>query len=273
MIEKQPPQGEGCPGTTDPDISDKPFLLQTQTSCAGSNWKRSRWQASLQGVDNRLPQMISAFLARTPERPKKIIITSDHGHELGNHRHIAKEVPYEMTVRVPLFIYDSEAPGGTIDTLVNTLSLNPTIHEWAGSTPLLPPDADSLVPLYTGQSTSWPDHVYTSHLLVQNEIYDVRPWHAIRQDCSLRRDQDGDGNDDCFKLVGYPASSARLADGSTVALPTEWELYDLVEDPWELTQLLPNGVTGYPGQPGWDHATPIVADLMGQLQAHIAAGA
>lgn len=251
----QPAYNEGCPGAVDPSIADKPARLQT-APCLGSSWKRTKFQPSLQAVDNRLPEMIAAFLAVNPERPKRIVVTSDHGQELGNHRHTAKEIPYEMSIRVPLFIYDSDQPGGTVDRLATTLDLTGTFHEWAGSTPLLPQDSKSLVPLYTGTATSWPDDTYHAHLFIQEGLTDIRPWHALRQDCTVHVP--------CLKLVKYPAS-----DG----LGVEWELYDLTADPWELTQLLPNGITSYPGQPGWSLSSPLVAPMVAELDARIVAGA
>jgi arylsulfatase A-like enzyme len=167
-------------------------------------------------------------------------------------------------VRVPLFIYDSDQPGGTVDRLVSKLDLTPTIYDWTVAKPLLPPDGKSLVPLYTEAASSWPTDTYISHLRIQDGIWDVRPWHAIRQDCAVVRP--------CYKLVRYPASTAPLADGTTISLGEEFELYDLSHDPWELTNLLPDTVTGYRGQPGWSMSNPIVVDLMKRLAAHEASG-
>lgn len=269
LVEYQPAWNEGCAGAADPDISDKPFLLQNLTTCLSAKaWKRSKTAASLQAVDNRLPEMIDAFLAKSPERPKRIIFTSDHGRELGNHRHTAKEVPYEMSVRTPLYIYDSDAPGGTIDTLVNTRDIPATMLDWQRATPLLPLDGRSLVPLYRGEATPWYTDSYISHTRTSESLDDIRPWRAVRQDCVLAA---AEGRH-CLKLVLYPAATVQIQKGPALTLPDEYELYVLDQDPWELTNVLANGTTGYAGVPGWDDDNPEVVAIKSALAVHMAVG-
>jgi arylsulfatase A-like enzyme len=268
-VDWQPAFNEGCAGAFDPDISDKPYVVRTFAPCVGANtWRRTKTAASLQGVDNRLPEMIDAFLAKNPERSKRIILTSDHGRQLGNHRHTAKEDPYEMSMRVPLFIYDSDAPGGVIDTLVNIRDLPATQLDWQGATPLLPQDGRSLVPLYTGTATDWYGHTYLSHLRTTNSLDNLRPWRALRQDCAKAAAE----NRPCLKVIHYPAGGVNVKNLGTVLLPDEWEIYLLDQDPWELLNVHPNAYTGYPGVAGWDDANPDVAAAKAALLAHEAAG-
>jgi arylsulfatase A-like enzyme len=264
----QPPYNEGCAGASDPDITDKPYLTQTANCVSRTVWKRTRGSASLQAVDNRLPEMIDAFLAKSPERPKRIIFTSDHGRELGNHRHTGKEVPWEMSVRVPLFIYDSDQPGGVIDTLVNTRDLAATVLDWQDATPLSSQDGRSLVPLYSGTATDWYTDTYISHLRVSASLTDTRPWRAVRQDCAVAAAE----NRHCLKVVLYPASTIAVSNGAYLNLPVEWEVYALDQDPWELTNLYPNSFTGYAGVAGWDDTNPEVAAAKASLSVHMAQG-
>jgi arylsulfatase A-like enzyme len=266
--EWQPPFNEGCPGATDPSFDDKPYLLQTSSPCVGANtWKRTKTAATLQAVDNRLPELIDAFLAKSPERPKRIVFTSDHGRELGNHRHTAKEVAYEMSVRVPLFIYDSDAPGGTVDTLVNLVDLPATMLDWQDASALLPQDGRSLVPLYTGAATDWYGDTYISHLKTNSSLKNIRHWRAVRQDCVRAANE----NRHCLKVVRYPATQIKR-NKVTIDLPVEWEVYVLDEDPWELTNVHANSMTGYPGVEGWDDSNPELAAAKASLAAHEAAG-
>lgn len=264
----QPPYNEGCPGAVDPDISDKPSMTQSAKCVSKSIWKRTRTAASLQAVDNRLPEMIDAFLAKSPERPKRIIFTSDHGRELGNHRHTGKEVPWEMSVRVPLYIYDSDQPGGVVDTLVNTRDLPATVLDWQWATPLAQQDGRSLVPLYTHTATDWYTDTYISHLQVSGTLTDTRPWRSVRQDCTVAAAE----NRHCLKVVLYPATSVEVKKNVFVDYPDEWEVYALDQDPWELTNLVPNTFTGYAGVPGWDDANPEVAAVKASLAVHMARG-
>jgi hypothetical protein len=181
LVPWRPNWNEGCPGAFDPDDSDKPYMTRKFNSCLGAGRNRSVHQKSLQGVDNRLPNMVDRFLSQHPSRPKKIIIVSDHGFSF-EHGIEGKEVPYEESLRTPLWIYDSDAPGGTVDSIVNILDLTATIEEWASAVPLLPSDSTSLVPLYTSGAGARPD-AYSSHMRLQASVRYTRPWHALRQSC------------------------------------------------------------------------------------------
>jgi arylsulfatase A-like enzyme len=268
--EWQPPFNEGCPGAFDPDTSDKTWVVNNFAPCVGANtWKRTKWSKSLQGVDNRLPELIDAFLAKNPENAKRILFTSDHGSELGNHRHTAKEDPWEMSIRVPLFIYDSESPGGVVDELVNIRDVPATLLDWQGASPLLPLDGRSLVPLYAGTAADWYTDTYISHLRTTNALDNLRPWRALRQDCAVAAAE----NRHCLKLIHYPAGSVDIKDRGTIALPDEWEVYLLDQDPWELTNVHANAYTGYLGVPGWDDSNPELAAAKAALFARAAAGA
>ncbi len=69
----------------------------------------------------------------------------------------------------------------------------------------------------------------------------------------------------CYKIVKYPPSVYK-----NVSYGTEWELYNLTADPYELQNLMPNDVTGYAGVPGWD--TPDVLALQARLEQAILDG-
>lgn len=270
VAEWQPAFNEGCPNAFDPDATDKPYVAYYFAPCVGANlWKRTKTAASLQGVDNRMPELIDAFLAKNPERPKRIVFTSDHGRELGNHRHTPKEDPYEMSVRVPLFIYDSDAPGGIVDTLVNIRDLPATMLDWQGASPLLRLDGRSLVPLYRGTASDWYTETYISHLRPHKDLDNLRPWHALRQDCARAA---AEGRH-CLKVIFYPAGSVNVKNRGTLVLPDEWEVYLLDQDPWELVNVHANPLTGYPGVEGWDDTNPELAAAKAALLAHLQAGA
>jgi hypothetical protein len=97
--------------------------------------------------------------------------------------------------------------------------------------------------------------VLGSHLHVtenDSALADVRPWYAWYQDCSV-------SGPSCLVLIRYETG--------------EQELYDIVADPYQLTNLLPNPTTGYPGVEGWNVDNPVVSDIIATLDAHIATGA
>lgn len=80
----------------------------------------------MQGVDDNLQRIFDTLTARNILDNTMIIFTSDNGYLLGEHQLKGKSVPYEASMRVPLFIrYPAWfTPGTVID---NTLALNADI--------------------------------------------------------------------------------------------------------------------------------------------------
>ncbi|MEO0966269.1 MAG: sulfatase-like hydrolase/transferase [Planctomycetota bacterium] len=87
------------------------------------------------------------------DRPTWIVFTSDHGEMLGDHHLFRKSLPYESSVRIPMFIAPLrnsrvDSPY-TSDQLVTLEDILPTCCELAGIDPpehLGPEDGRSLVP-------------------------------------------------------------------------------------------------------------------------------
>jgi arylsulfatase A-like enzyme len=154
-------------------------------------------------------------------------------------------------MRIPLYVRVPGLDGHRVDSLVYLPDLTATLYDLSGASPLVPLDGVSLLPLLTGSTPSiHPDGVLGSHLNTGTQV-DVKPWWALYQDCSI--------TPQCLVLIRYKNG--------------EEELYDLTSDPYELTNLLPNGVTGYAGVSGWDSSNPVVQALEASLNSHIAAGA
>jgi arylsulfatase A-like enzyme len=84
-----------------------------------------------------------------------IIITSDEGWFLGEHRYISgKDAPYEEAARAPLVIRGPGAPAGkTLDHPVSLIDLAPTLLELAQASRPDYLDGRSLVPLLSANPT------------------------------------------------------------------------------------------------------------------------
>lgn len=94
------------------------------------------------------------------------IFTSDHGDYLGDHRILLKgPAPYQGIIRVPLIWHDpanQESLGGrTIDSLVSTIDLAPSILERAGLAPFEGMQGRSFVPQIQGETAE------RSHVLIE----------------------------------------------------------------------------------------------------------
>jgi choline-sulfatase len=147
-----------------------------------------------------------------------VVFTSDHGEMLGDHQLMLKgPFMYECAVRVPLIVrWPSRAQPGRRRELVQWVDLAPTFLEAAGQDVPVRYQGDSLAPLIAGDALGWRDWALC-HYRDSGHSYDP-PVHTTM----LRHDR--------WKLVVHhgPPASARERTG---------ELYDLVADPDELTNL------------------------------------
>ena len=148
---------------------------------------------------------------------------SDNGLARGEHRYGEKGCEYEECHRVPFVVVcpESICPGAvpaTVDAdhLALNIDITPTITELAGVTPRIRVDGRSLVPLLTESDPDW----RSSFLLEDHGITQLQSPLAI---------------------TGY-GSDGHLYKYVTFRKNTDLELYDLTTDPWELVNLVDDGV-------------------------------
>lgn len=126
--------------------------------------------------------------------------TSDHGEMLGDHGLYTKGVLYEGSLAVPLIAAGPGIVRGRVsEALVELIDVNATLRDLAGLPPQERIDARSLAPLLRGQNDEHRDCVFS----------------RIRRSGALRTDR--------YKYIS-----------NVNDLP---ELYDLQEDPDELTNV------------------------------------
>ncbi len=163
-----------------------------------------------------------------------LVFTSDNGYNLGAHRLIGKQAPYDESMRVPLVIAGPGIEHGTDKHMVAQIDLAPTFLELAGVN--MPPDVDgqSLVPLlhdekpvswrtdllgqYAGPGVDGQDGIVAEAVRKADAVYlDIPPWIGLRTE-------------------GY--LYVRWYDLDRSPQVHERELYDLNADPHQLTSLL-----------------------------------
>jgi arylsulfatase A-like enzyme len=119
-------------------------------------------------IDDHLGQLFSWLEETGKEKETMIVFTSDHGDYLGDHWMGEKELFHEVSVRVPLIVYDPRpeadtARGTSSDALVEAIDLVPTFLEATGA-----PSAShrlegrSLQPILFGNTPEdWRDAVFS----------------------------------------------------------------------------------------------------------------
>ncbi|MDQ3781460.1 MAG: sulfatase-like hydrolase/transferase [Actinomycetota bacterium] len=145
------------------------------------------------------------------------VFISDNGAAAGEHRLTGKQCPYIECHRVPFIVVCPPAvcPGtgaGVRDATNYALSIDvaPTIADLAGVTPSLRMDGHSLVPILENPQASW----RTEWLLFD---------HDIPIDGMVAKAADGDW----YKYLVLQDTG-------------ETQLFNLIDDPWELTNLWNN---------------------------------
>jgi len=160
-------------------------------------------------VDDGIASIIAALEKAGLSKKTIIVYLSDNGLTLGDHRFgAAKNCPYEACIKVPFIVY---APGyyqPRVDTsLVANIDIAPTIAEWAGITAPNTVDGISMVPLLKNPSAEWRDEILIEHWPTEEGVGSMIP-----EFYSVRTAE--------WKYTEYSTG--------------EVELYDLVNDPFEL---------------------------------------
>ena len=134
------------------DVSDKPAYIRRRQVIPQDAIERWRLEVarSLYGVDRGIDAVLSAQNERDPGLGNTLVIfMSDNGRMDGSHRWMAKGVPYEESIRVPLLVSWSGLAAGTVDHLVGNVDLAATIAEATG----VPFDAPDSISLLSGTRT------------------------------------------------------------------------------------------------------------------------
>jgi arylsulfatase A-like enzyme len=203
------------PGVLEQDLSDKPpFLQDPELGPGGARLTRRQQLRTLMSADDMVGQVM-AQLRRLGELDQTLAFyLSDNGFLAGEHGLVDKRLPYTQSAAIPLLIrWEGVVPAGGVDgRLVANVDVTPTALAAAGvsPSPRFPIDGHDLL-----------DPSARSELFMEYFVDPVRPvpeWAAIRTTEHL--------------YAQYYA-----ADGTTIFR----EYYDLVEDPWELNNVLNDG--------------------------------
>lgn len=128
------------PSFNEADVSDLPKNLQRRGLGPYQVDREVRWWRarvrSLRSVDAAVGRIVHR-LHQTGELDNSyIVVTSDNGHMLGEHRFHGKDLLFDEAMAVPLVVRGPGIrPGSRRRQPVGLIDLAPTILGWAGSTP------------------------------------------------------------------------------------------------------------------------------------------
>jgi arylsulfatase A-like enzyme len=212
----------------------------TLTGEALVRWKYQRYMqdylATVQSVDDSVGRVL-AFLERSGlARNTLVVYTSDQGFFLGDHGLFDKRFMYEESIRMPFLVrWPSGIKAGTrSDALALNIDFAPTFLEVAG----LPPSAEmqgrSLLPILRGRPPSdWRTSMYYRYYHDPGD-HNTRAHYGVRTRT--------------HKLIYFWKKD-------------QWELFDLVDDPYELHNLY--------GEPGVDTLTASLKAELARLKQQV----
>lgn len=251
--------------STPTDLPNYQRIHAAVAATAGEEAARDAVLARYDGVlhlyDNAVGRILAALDNAGLAERTVVVVTSDHGEDFYEHALAEHGLLYDTTLHVPLIVYDPVATPVTIDTIVQSVDLAPTLLARAGIPVDATMDGHSLLPLLGGPGEPYPERAVFSlseacHVSLRTRTHklvlrDLRPqegrmWHAV-----------GGANGVVVTLAAFaaahPLDDAPLADCSAMKRPADGgttaqvgpspdelaiELYDLVADPGEHTNLV-----------------------------------
>ncbi len=199
------------PNFNEEDIRDKPDYIGNLSPLSPEEVDTAHKQIlrSLLSVDDGVASIIAALEQAGLDENTIIVYLSDNGLTLGDHRFgVTKNCPYEACVKIPFVVY---APGyyapRTDMHIVANIDLAPTIAEWAGLSAPDTVDGLSMVPILEDSLSTWREDILFEHWPTEEGVGSMIP-----EFYSIRTTE--------WKYTEYSTG--------------EVELYDLVNDPYEL---------------------------------------
>lgn len=198
-------------------------------------WKYQRYMQDylrcVASVDEGVAAITQALRDRGQWDDTVTIYASDQGFYLGEHGWFDKRFMYEESLRMPFVLsYPARiAAGQQITSLVSNVDVGQTILSFAGVEASAEMQGHDLVPLLAEASGSAApvDAVRDAHYYRFYEHDDHM--HHVWAHYGIRTDR--------YKLIYYYADGMGLPNTSNVTYPPEWELFDLQNDPFELSSV------------------------------------
>ncbi|MCG8582876.1 MAG: sulfatase-like hydrolase/transferase, partial [Bacteroidales bacterium] len=127
-----------------------------------------RYYQQISAMDKVIGEMMEALKSKGLSNNTVIIFASDHGLLMGEYGMGGKALLYDLTAKIPCFIYDPRLPeqqkGITVDKLVSSLDIPSTILDYAGLKSPEQMQGQSLVPLITGKAKKWRKELFLESL-------------------------------------------------------------------------------------------------------------
>lgn len=173
-----------------------------------AEWKKAvhAYLACVHFADKQLGAVLNALEQSPQRRDTILVVTSDHGWQLGEKTAWRKNTMWERATRVPLMVVapGMTTPGSESTATVSLVDLFPTFNELCGLDRITPLDGKSLVPFLRDPNRD------SDHSIVTTQFYKI---HAVRTS-RWRFIQYSDGAEELYDRSADPHERFNLANNA-----------------------------------------------------------
>jgi arylsulfatase A-like enzyme len=234
------------PNFNESDVSDKPMWLRDGVDPLSAQQindftvQYRKRLGTLLAVDEMVKGIVEKLEANGELDNTVLIFASDNGYNLGAHRLANKMAPYEESIRVPLAVAGPGVRNGVDGRIVTHTDFAPTILDLAGL-PFDDLDGRSFVPLLHGDATPWRSDFLLEFHGTYTAFYNLDTFAQIQLLIA--------GGHSVAYVPSYRAvrNEQWLWVEWYRGVGHEYELYDVVNDPFQLVNLVatPEGSAQY----------------------------
>ena len=187
-----------------------------------------RYYQTITGLDKVIGEMMQGLEEKGLLENTIIIFASDHGLLMGEYGMGGKALLYDLTSKIPCFVYDPRIPeeekGKTVDKLISSLDIPVTILDYAGMPVPNEMSGRSLIPLVNNEDENWREELFLESLFT---LRDNPFCEGIRTgDWKYIRMYDG--------VVGYTEEDVDFKGKD----PAFEQLFNVKDDPEETVNLI-----------------------------------
>ncbi|MFV1989557.1 MAG: sulfatase [Acidimicrobiales bacterium] len=174
-------------------------------------------------IDDNVGRLLDYLIEHGLHENTIVVYTSDQGFFLGDHGWFDKRLMYEESLTMPLLVqYPNEIPAASSSQhIVVNVDFGPTLLSLMGVE--VPNDVQgrSFAPILRGENLDdWPDSMYYRYWMHRDSAHQCPAHYGVRTRT--------------HKLICYYNDPLGQPGANGPVDPVEWELFDLVNDPYEI---------------------------------------
>jgi len=221
----------------DPITDLKALVPEGLTREEEIEWRYQRYMKDYLRVVAAMDEGIGRMLDKLEEEGIAnntiVVYTSDQGFFLGDHGWFDKRLMYEESLGMPLLIQYPERikPGTTSDDIVVNVDFGPTLLDLMGVEIPDHVQGRSFAPILDGETPDdWPESMYYRYWMHRDGAHNTPAHYGVRTKT--------------HKLICYYNDPLDQEGANGPADPIEWELFDLVDDPLEMRNVIDDPAYG-----------------------------